>query len=197
MAVVFVLLLSAYITCYASSCKAYLLWYAMLCHCLSVDSSIILHSKSTVCLGNTLTFECRVKGGVSTVWKGSAFNCASSAYSIILLHSRYNDTNGTCSDGNIVAYAESLSIENDYYTSRINITVNSALAGSTLTITCIHDNGTKEELVESYSVAIENSNGSSICGHSNENVSLGAGQQSDMTGITCMQVPSHSCSCIS
>ena len=109
------------------------------------------------------------------MWEGSAFDCTSSKNVITLLHNRYNTVNGesgTCSDGDLVLYGESLSIGNDYYTSRINATVNSKLTGSTITINCFHDNGTKQELVKSYFVTIKSSDTLSICTDSPGNASL-------------------------
>ena len=189
-----ILLICTHVDFFASCCKAHLVLYAILSRYLLVDSSMITDSKNattSVCVGETLTFNCSVHGQGTTVWKGSALECTSSNNEIVLLHSRYNTTNGVkviCSDGNLVLHAESLSVENGYYTSQINVQVNSELTRTTLTIDCFHDDGAKEELVESYSVAIKSSDGSSTC---TGNASLGD-VQSDMTdlGITiiCVQV---------
>ena len=72
--------------------------------------------------------------GGATVWRGTAFDCSS--YEITLLHSRFADgTFGVCNDGDIVA--RSLSVENNNYTSQLNVNVTSKIAGKT--IECVND----------------------------------------------------------
>ena len=85
-------------------------------------------------------YECTVMGGVlggATVWKGTAFDCPLNE--IALLHSRFTSANsifGVCNNGAIVA--RSLPVEGNNYTSQLNVTVTSDIAGET--IMCVHDN---------------------------------------------------------
>ena len=194
-AVIFLLLFSVHVAYYYVSCakRRCLVQYALLSHIvlLSVDCK---KTNTSVCLGDTRTFLCRVNGRMTTVWKGSAFDCMSTNNQIILLRSSYNNMSSsnsrTCSDGDVAVLAEITSISNNYYTSQINVTVKSTFTGSVLTITCFQDNGKIEEQVESYLITIENSAGStSICKDSIGNVSL-SDQQFDKTG---MQILNHSC----
>ena len=107
-----------------------------------------------VCPGDTLTYECTVMGGIWTVWTGSAFNC----YEIALLHSRFMNTRTyTCNNGAIVA--QSLSVEGNYYTSQLNVTITPDIIGKT--IECIVDNGTRSILL--YSWVISRITGLSPC----------------------------------
>ena len=93
-----------------------------------------------VCPGDTLTYECTVVGAGSTVWTGSAFDCSRFINDIVLLHSRflYNGTGVSCNNGSIVA--RGLSVEDNNYTSQLNVTVTPGIAGKT--IICVSDNGT-------------------------------------------------------
>ena len=90
------------------------------------------------CPGYTLTYECTVKGGVATVWNGDAFDCASSDNAITFLHLRFmsEDKPATCNNGTIVG--QTLRIENNSYTSQVNVTVSPKLTGKS--IKCIQDN---------------------------------------------------------
>lgn len=160
----------------------YLTWYVYASHLLLADYLATVGSETTTtiaCHGETLTFECRVNGGVSTVWKGDAFNCSNE---IVLLHSRYNSTtgtNGTCGNGSIIAHAESLYTNSNNYFSQINVTATFAFTGTTFTIVCVRDSGIHETIVSSWFVSIRNSIDSLICGG---NISLDD-QQQDTTGI--------------
>ena len=150
----------------------YLACYVLINQVLLVDC-LITGSKLTkfnlaACHGDTLTFECTVNGGVTTVWKGSAFKCMPTSNDIILLHSRPN-ANGTCDDGELKAYAE-LEVFGDKYFSRINITATYPFTVSMFTVACILDNGTTEIIVSNWTVSI--SNGVDSCGGSNNSISL-------------------------
>ena len=73
----------------------------------------------------------------TTVWRGSAFDCASSEIS--LLHNNYNSTMrayGECNNGSIVA--QGLRTENGVtYISQLNISVSTNIIGRT--IECLYD----------------------------------------------------------
>lgn len=90
------------------------------------------------CLDQTLTYECTVTGspGGATVWTGSALNCPSGE--IVLLHRHFTNPDGTirtCDNGAIVA--QSLSVQNNLYTTQLNITVTQNIIRKN--ITCIYD----------------------------------------------------------
>ena len=104
------------------------------------------------CQRNSVKFECSVLGGTATVFQGNALNCGATSNEISLLHSRFNTTNGSCNDGVIVA--QSISIENNCYTSTLNITfVSPNLIGRM--IKCIRDDGTTSALIGTISVPSE------------------------------------------
>ena len=91
------------------------------------------------CPGYTLTFECTVVGSGTTVWLGSAFDCVYSSNEIGLSHGRFAiSIRRTCNNGAIVR--QSLGVENNSYTSQLNVTVSRDLIGKS--VTCVHDNGT-------------------------------------------------------
>ena len=79
-------------------------------------------------------------GRGSTVWTGTAFNCSSSNNDILLLHSHFSSTEGgygSCNNGAIVG--RSLGVEGNYYTSQLNVTVTTDVAGKT--VECFYDDG--------------------------------------------------------
>ena len=137
----------------------------LLVDCLTTGSKLNI---AAACHGDVLTFECTVNGGVTTVWKGSAFKCTHTSNDIILLHSRPN-ANGTCDDGELKAYAE-LEVFGNKYFSQINITATYPLTVSMFTVACILDNGTAETIVSNWTVSISSGVGS--CGGSTNNTSL-------------------------
>ena len=113
-----------------------------------------------ICPGYTLTFaECTVKGGPgdTTIWKGSAFHCSSNE--IALIHSlfgvNYTQSHivaaGECNNGSI--WAHSIRVEDNYYTSQLNITVNANMIGKT--VECAHDNQSTESVIGTLTVATE------------------------------------------
>lgn len=109
-------------------------------------SSLTLKN-NCICPGYTLIFaECTVDGGPgdSTVWKGSAFDCSSN--DIPLVHSRFASSPkaaGECNNGSIEAHG--LRVQDNCYTSQLNISVTPNLIGKT--IKCVHDNLTAEIVV--------------------------------------------------
>ena len=100
-----------------------------------------------------LTFECEVIGGVSTVWKGTAFTCPATNNEIILLHSRFNNKlSGECNNGDILA--ESIEVaDGNKYTSLVNVTFNPLLIGKT--VECFSDDGLISSLVTNYTIISE------------------------------------------
>ena len=89
------------------------------------------------CLDWTLTYECTVMGGLgeATVWTGTALYC-----SIFLSHWYFTDSDGisgSCNNGATVA--QSLSVQDNLYTSQLSVTVTHDVAGKT--IMCIYNNG--------------------------------------------------------
>ena len=100
------------------------------------------------CVGNgdTVTFNCTVMGsaGGATVWRGSAFNCALN--DITLFHSAYKSEHGAigmCNNGAIMA--QSLGVEDSYYTSQLNVNVSSNMIGKT--IMCVNVLNLTSEMV--------------------------------------------------
>ena len=122
-----------------------------------------LEQKSNcICPGFTLTFaECTVKGGPggdATVWNGSAFDCIHSGNEIVLIHSLFGSNiesstiaAGECNNGSI--HAHSVRVEDNCYTSQLNITVNADMIGKT--IECAHDNTSTENVIGTLTVATE------------------------------------------
>ena len=90
------------------------------------------------CLNQTLIYECTVIGdhGGATVWTGTALNCPSDE--IILLHRRFTQSDGatrSCNNGATVA--QSLSVQDNLYTSQLNVTIVPNVAGKS--IMCFYD----------------------------------------------------------
>ena len=72
----------------------------------------------------------------STFWRGTAFDCPGSANGIPLSHSSFNTSggaSGTCTNGAITA--ETVRVVDNCYTSRLMVTVSSALNGTTVECT--------------------------------------------------------------
>ena len=103
-----------------------------------------------------MTYECEEIGRDSgiTLWRGSAFDCASSSNEISLLHHLHMDYNaharssGECNNGSIIA--QILRVDNgSIHVSQLNITVSDSDIGKT--IECNYDNtstGTTKKLGE-------------------------------------------------
>ena len=99
---------------------------------------------------------------MSTVWKGSAFECLHSKYEIVLLHSRYNSSNGNyssapCNDGSVRIVGQIVGVsENTYYTSQVIISDSASKSGLIgKTVECVRDNGSATEVVMSYIIITE------------------------------------------
>lgn len=85
------------------------------------------------CLDWTLTYECTVMGGLggATVWTGTALYCP-----IFLSHWYFTDSggiSGSCNNGATVA--QSLSVQDNLYTSQLNVIVTHDVAGKTIMCT--------------------------------------------------------------
>ena len=74
--------------------------------------------------------------GQATVWTGTALNCVSKSNEITLSHGRFLSAAGECNNGAIVV--RGISVQNNLYTSKLNVTVTPDIAGKT--IMCFHDN---------------------------------------------------------
>ena len=106
------------------------------------------NSNDCVCSGQTLMFECNVTGVGSTIWRGSAFNCP--LREIVLRHNQFVDSKGTCSDGAIVA--QGASVNDNCYTSRLNVTLSSSLNGES--IVCAHHSSTGTTVIGTFLVNV-------------------------------------------
>ena len=96
------------------------------------------HESNTCnCVGDTLTFECTVMTGRGTIWRGNAFNCASTGNEINLFNSSVGDQ--TCNSGIITGRV--IKHERNTYTSQLDVVFSSDLIGRT--IECASDNGSQ------------------------------------------------------
>ena len=104
---------------------------------------------SCTCEGYDQVYECRITGGGTLVWKGSAFDCPSTGNEIILVHgnSRSND----CNDGAIVGGF--IRAENStYIIAQLTVSVSAEMVG--LNISCYHDSVVGDNLIGSTSLAL-------------------------------------------
>jgi hypothetical protein len=120
---------------------------------------IILYSESGLgfflvtennCTCETLKLECNIIGAGSTVLKLQG-NCYPSE--ITLLHSRYNFSSGTsgttvCNNGAIELVGWSLRVEDNCFTSQLQISFNDNFAENL--VSCIYDDGIAEMVVGNY-----------------------------------------------
>ena len=85
--------------------------------------------------GDTVVYQCTVTditmGGLSTVWRGSAFACSDIGNTILLTHSLYgmSITQG-CSNGALVG--EGIGNNGNDYTSQLSVMADSDLNGTTI-----------------------------------------------------------------
>ena len=102
----------------------------------SSESEEMLRTSECICPGYTSVFQCTVVGSGSTVWRGGIFSCLGNEVS--LRHSQFQSgAAGECNNGAIVA--ESLSVVDNCYTSRLTVAVQMEMDGQTLE--CAHDDG--------------------------------------------------------
>ena len=91
-----------------------------------------------VCPRDTLTYECTAIGipGGATVWTGTALSSCPSG-EIVLLHSHFTSSGGISRSCDGARVAQSLFVQDNLYTLRLNITVLHNTEGET--ITCLYD----------------------------------------------------------
>lgn len=107
------------------------------------------NSSCGVCAGQQLLYECTVVGPGTTIWEGSAFQCAGG--SILLSHSLFlSGTTDVCNNGAIVG--RSLSVDNNCYTSQLSITTDVTMDGET--ILCVHNNRSRDITVGTSTIDI-------------------------------------------
>lgn len=106
---------------------------------------VIPENTGCACPGSVLTYTCTAFGGGSTLWSGTAFDCA--AHGITLRHAHEGfaskETNGVCNNGAIVGRSDG--VENECYTSELNVTISLALNNKT--INCTHNSDRGIDLV--------------------------------------------------
>ena len=129
-----------------------LMMYISVIHPESGSGFILITENKCTC--ETLTLECNVIGSGSTVLslQGSLTTCDNPS-EIILLHSRYNMSSGAkgrtvCYNGAIELVGQSLRVEDNCFTSQLQIKFNGNLAENL--VNCIYDNGTAEKVVGNY-----------------------------------------------
>ena len=113
----------------------------------AVDSdSFKALASECLCPNFTLSYECTVESGPGglTFWKGSAFDCQNR--DIDLLHFANESSNSqtmilSCNSGAIKVWRTG--VENNIYTSRLNVTLNVDIFGRS--IECFHDNSKGNE----------------------------------------------------
>ena len=114
-----------------------------------MEEKLIEVSISNDCIRpcDTVTYECTVVGspGGLTVWAGDFFvHCLNGKRVMTLRHSptqvgeTSEFTDRTCNNGSIVGRI--IRVENDSYTSQLNVTLTSDIVGRS--IECSYDNGT-------------------------------------------------------
>ena len=104
----------------------------------SAASNALLPVTGDACPGDVLTYTCTIVGSGNTIWSGSVFDCEAKMNEIILRHSQFDMESGTfgnCNDGAIRTRSIGV-VNNDCYSSQLNITVTSDMHGKT--IRCSH-----------------------------------------------------------
>ena len=119
-----------------------------------------------ICPEQPLTLECNVIGVGSTVLSiqlgTRSITC--NRHEMVLLHNRYsNGTNSTilCDDGAIELLGWSLRVEDNCYTSQLQVKYNNNFVGSL--VSCFYDTGTVAKLVGNFSVPSFDMIGINIC----------------------------------
>ena len=106
------------------------------------------------CPGQQLSYECTTVGPVATVWLGSAFQCENN--NILLRHSQFTSlqgVSGTCNNGAIAGHSRR--VEENCFTSQLNITVSSNMNGQT--VQCAHNDGQTLSIIGTNEIAITTS----------------------------------------
>ena len=142
-----------------------LIYYCIVQFCLSVMFESVAattdNSSNVTCLGEILVFECQVAGNNgATVWHINGSECDRSEGGLILRHELYNSsTTRHCDTSSITARAQSLEYDGVYYISSLTVTIKPTYNKTTLNISCQYDSGTDVVLVDSYSIVIPCTNG--------------------------------------
>lgn len=111
----------------------------------------MLNRTTEICEGFSLVLECSTKRTMSTVFKGNLMNCSSSE--IVLLHSRFNSSNGTdgkCNNEKVLGQSLPTDDLTNCYTSLLCIMVTPDMIGKT--VSCSQDNGTTVNKIGYYSI---------------------------------------------
>lgn len=90
------------------------------------------------CPGQKLIFTCAIRGGGSTLWSGTAFNCSNSNNEIQLRHTQFTvfgGPSGSCNNHTI--NATSNGVMDGSYCSQLVVRVSTSLNNKT--IQCTHD----------------------------------------------------------
>ena len=106
-----------------------------------------------VCPSRNFTYECSVVGGRFTVWRGSVI---SAGCEVTLFHSEFGvpgAARGVCNNGAVVGY--NTGVENDCYTSQLDVLVSPGLNGRT--VECIIDTGTVSTVINTSTLLITTS----------------------------------------
>ena len=89
-------------------------------------------------------------GGYATIWTGAAVHCPLAGNYIVLYHHYSKSTSRSCNNRTIVG--QILSVEDNNYTSQLNVTVTPDTAGKT--ITCSKDTGYMDEIQFSLEIPV-------------------------------------------
>ena len=118
---------------------------------ITISELLLLNESNCICPGQTLTYECVVEGGGTTVWQGSALNCLSDTR-FLLRHSQFDSgiTDKECNNGSIVAH--SVRVVDDSYISQLNVKVSPEMNNKT--VECLYDDGTMTALIGISTVTI-------------------------------------------
>ena len=104
----------------------------------SFQSSLEDAGRQYACSGEVVNYTCTVVDTSGnppigfTFWRGTSFNCPTSSNAISLAHSLFSTSGATdtCTSGAITA--ESVSVVDNCYTSRLMVTVSVGLNGTTV-----------------------------------------------------------------
>ena len=113
----------------------------------------LIATADCVCPGRNFTYECSVVGGTFTVWGGTVM---SAGCEITLFHSEFevpSATRGVCNNGAVVGY--NIGVENDCYTSKLDILISPGLNGST--VKCISVDGPTERVINTSALFVTTS----------------------------------------
>ena len=89
-------------------------------------SDNIMIIPATALVHDNLTFECTIMTGKGTIWRGNAFNCASTGNEINLFNRSVGDQ--TCNSGIIIAWTV-IKHERNHFTSQLNVAFSTDLIG--------------------------------------------------------------------